>query len=74
MKRLSRWWEAAERACGLIVEPRIDVAASDRDIEKLLRDSWIGSTGESLAAKLHAAWLDSVCRSLLRRALSVEST
>jgi hypothetical protein len=74
MKRLSAWWSLAERACASIVEPRIDVAASDRDIERLLRGSWIVSTIESLAAKLHAAWLDSLCRSLVRRAASFVRT
>jgi len=72
MKHLSAWWSVAGRACESIFEPRTDVAASDRDIEALLRGSWIVSTGESLAARLHAAWLDSVCRSLLRRAVSIE--
>jgi len=66
MTRLAAFWSAAERACGSLFEPPIDVSASDRAIEALLRASWIASMAESLAAKLHAAWLDSRCRSLLR--------
>ena len=73
MKRLAAWWFGAERACAALFEPRIDVSASDREIEALLHASWIVSIGESLAARLHAAWLDSRCRSLLRVALSPRS-
>jgi len=72
MTYLAAWWSLAERVCESIFEPRIDVSASDRDIETLLRGSWIVSTGESFAAKLHAAWLDSICRSLLRRAAPID--
>jgi hypothetical protein len=73
MKGLAAWWDLIERACGSVFEPRIDVSASDREIEALLRASWIGSIGESLASTLHAAWLDSRCRSLLRAALNPRS-
>jgi len=70
MNRLAAWWGLAQRACGSVFEPRIDVSASDREIEALLRASWIGSISKSLASRFHAAWLDSRCRSLLRSALS----
>jgi len=69
MTRLAAWWASAERACGSVFDPRIDVRASDREIEALLRASWIGSTSESLASKLHAAWLDSRCRAVLSKAI-----
>jgi hypothetical protein len=68
MKRLGEWWFAAERVCAALFEPRIDVSTSDREIEALLRGSWLGSGAESLVARFRAAWLDSRCRSLLRAA------
>ena len=73
MRRLVAYWALAGRACASLFEPRTDVNASDRDIEALLRASWIGSTSELLVAKLHAAWLDSRCRSLLRAAVNGRS-
>jgi hypothetical protein len=73
MKRLAAWWSAAESACASLFEPRIDVSASDREVEALLRGSWIGSIGESFASKLDAAWRDSRCRSLLRAAAARRS-
>ena len=39
-----------------------------REVEALLRDSWLGSRAESLVSRFRAAWLDSRCRSLLRAA------
>jgi hypothetical protein len=74
MKRFATWWALAERACASLFEPRIEVRASDRDVETLLQGSWIWSIGESFASKLHAAWLDSTCRSLLLRAVSINRT
>jgi len=65
MKRL---WTLAVRACASPFEPRVDVTASDREIEALVGASWIGSASESFVSKLQVAWLDSRCRALLRAA------
>jgi len=74
MTRLAAWWSLAERACASLFEPRIDVRASDREIEALLHGSWMVSAADSLVAKLHAAWRDSICRSLMLRAVSSDRT
>ena len=74
MTRLAAWWALSVRVCASLFDPRIDVEASDREVEALLRASRIGSLGESLAAKLHAAWLDSRCRALLHAVTKVSDT
>ena len=73
MNRLAACWALAGRACASLFEPRTEVNVADREVEALLRASWIGSTSESFVAKLHAAWLDSRCRSLLRAAVNGRS-
>jgi hypothetical protein len=60
------WWLLAERFCSRITTPAIDVAAADRAVEALLRDSWLWSRGQSLASKVQAAWLDSICLAFVR--------
>src|SRR5262245_30455190 len=64
--RIAASWSMAVRACAALFEPRIDVSASDREVEALVAASWIGGASESLVSKLRAAWLDSRCRALLR--------
>ena len=60
------WWLLAEQLCGRITAPAIDVAAADRAVEALIRDSWLWSRGQSLASIVQAAWLDSSCRAFVR--------
>jgi hypothetical protein len=66
MRRAWAWWLLAEEVCGKITAPKVDVAAADAEVEALIRGSWLWSCGESVAAKLQAAWRDSRCRILLR--------
>src|ERR1700687_1576167 len=62
VRRIFAWWFVAERVWAQVALPKTDVAAGDRDVEAVLRASWLWSCGESFAAKVHAAWLDSRCR------------
>jgi len=66
MTRTWAWWLLAERFCGGIATPAIDVAAADRAVEALIRDSWLWSCGQSFGSNVHAAWLDSTCRVFVR--------
>jgi len=63
---MSRWWRAAERVCAALAAPQTDIAASDRDVEALLRESWLWRRGESFSARIGAAWRDSTCRRVVR--------
>jgi len=66
MRRVWAWWLLAEQVCGTLTAPRIDVAASDREVEALIGESWLFSCAESFASKIRAAWLDSTCRACVR--------
>jgi hypothetical protein len=66
MTRRWAWWRLAERFCGGLTTPQVDVAAADRHVEALIRDSWLWSCAQSFASKLQAAWLDSHSRVLVR--------
>jgi hypothetical protein len=54
----------------MLTAPKIDVAATDRDVEALVGESWLSSRAESFAAKIRAAWLDSTCRACVRSLMS----
>jgi hypothetical protein len=62
MTRTWAWWQLAEQFCRRITTPKIDVTAADREVDALIRDSWLWSCGQSFASKVQAAWLDSTCR------------
>ena len=66
MRRATAWWFLAEEVCGRITTPKIDVTAVDREIQVLIRESWLWSRAESFASKVEAAWHDSRCRVCLR--------
>jgi hypothetical protein len=66
-ERLRTWWLLGEELCRRLVAPKSDIANSDREIEAILRDSWLWSCGESFVGKVHAAWLESRCRRLVSR-------
>jgi hypothetical protein len=65
-KRALAWWFLAEHVCARLASPKIDVAGADREIEALLRASWLWSRGDAAVTLLHAAWLDSRSRRLIR--------
>jgi len=69
-KRTTAWWFLAEHVCARLTSPKTDVSQSDLEIEALLRASWLWSRGEGVAATLHAAWLDSWSRRVVRWAAS----
>ncbi len=62
-KRAFGWWLLAEDICIRLTMPPMDVAASDRQFERLLRESWLWSSVENLAGKIRGGWLDSMLRS-----------
>ena len=66
MTRALAWWHLAEQVAGRLTTPQIDAASADRDVQAAIRDSWLGAYSESLASKIHAAWLDSRCRLSVR--------
>ena len=66
MKRATAWWFLAEEVCGRITAPKVDVAVVDREIQVLIRESWLCSHAESFASKVEAAWQESWCRRCLR--------
>jgi len=71
---LISWWYLAERTCASLTAPKRDIAAADRNVEALLRDSWLWRCGVSFNARIGAAWLDSRCRRLLRSFVGVPPT
>jgi hypothetical protein len=66
MTRATAWWFLAEEVCGRITTPKIDVTAVDREVEALIRESWLWSRARLLAWKVEAAWHDSRCHVCLR--------
>jgi hypothetical protein len=68
--RTTAWWFLAEQVCARLTSPRTDVSEADLEIEALLRGSWLWSRSEAFAATLHAAWLDSWSRRVVRWAAS----
>jgi hypothetical protein len=66
MTRATAWWFLAEEVCRRITTPKIDVTAVDREVEALIRESWLWSRAQSFALKVEAAWHDSRCRVGLR--------
>jgi len=71
--RLRTWWSLGEELCRRPAAPACDVANSDREIEAIVRASWLWSCGESVVDKVRAAWIDSHCRRLMRSAFGNES-
>jgi len=63
------WWHLAERFCASLARPKTDIAAADREVESILRASWLWRRSEWLADALRAAWRESFCR---RTLISVE--
>jgi hypothetical protein len=59
------WGAIAEDACARLSQPPVDVATADRDVEALIRRSWLWSRVDGFASIAHAAWLDSACRRLI---------
>ena len=68
MNRVRAWWNIGERACRTLTEPRVDADAVDRAALAVLRESWLGSTCLTIVSRVHAAWIDSRCRRLVRSA------
>jgi hypothetical protein len=66
MRSILAWWLLAEGVCARVAAPKTDIETADREIEAILRDSWVWSRAESFASKVHAAWLGSRCRRLAR--------
>jgi hypothetical protein len=62
------WWLLAERFCSQLAMPRIDPHATDRQIERLLTESSLLSSGEGAARRIQTAWSDSMIRSWTRKA------
>jgi hypothetical protein len=63
------WWFLAEEICQRLTMPRTDIAASDRECERLLLDSVLWSSGGHVARKVEAAWSDSLLRRWTRAAI-----
>jgi hypothetical protein len=66
MARTWGWWRLAVECCGRLTTPKTDIAAAHREVDALIRGSWLWSCGQSLATKLQAAWLDSTARVVVR--------
>jgi hypothetical protein len=61
------WWRLAEDLCARAAAPKTDVACADREVEEILRGSWLWSRLESFVGRVHAAWLASRCRRIVLR-------
>ena len=66
MSTMPRWWRFAEERCAALTEPD-DAAVMDRDLERLLASSRIGSAVGSVLGKLRIAWTDSRCRAIVQK-------
>jgi hypothetical protein len=64
-KHTTAWWFLAESVCERLSTPKTDVADADRQIEALVRGSWLWSRGDALVSRLRAASLDSWSRRLV---------
>ncbi len=62
-KRAFVWWFVAEDFARALTTPRIDVTAADRDVERAVVESRLGSIGRRAARITRASWMDSRCRS-----------
>jgi len=65
--RLLRWSRLAEAAVASLAAPRIDVAASDRQADDLVRSSSLFAAGRACGEVVGAAWRDSITRELVSR-------
>ena len=59
------WWRAAERAAGALTAPRVDIAATDDALDRLLAGSAIANGVVSLRDAFARAWPGSSARRLL---------
>jgi hypothetical protein len=63
--RLFGWWRVGEAAVRCLTEPRIDVVASDRQVEQLFRGSALFAAGRATSDAFSRAWTDSRVRALV---------
>ncbi len=62
--RLFGWWRVGEAAVRCLTEPRIDVVASDRQVDELCRGSALFAAGRATSDAFNRAWTDSRVRAL----------
>jgi hypothetical protein len=74
MSRIRTWLRLAEDLCARVAAPATDVANADREVEALLRASWLWSRGEIVVSKIQTAWLDSRCRRIAHLVRSIASS
>ena len=58
------WWTFTRRAVEWLIAPPGDTAGCDRDVERLARESWLGSRGRRAAATVGDAWRRSLSRAI----------
>lgn len=67
MRRLFGWWRLAEDAVRLLSAPRSDIAASDREIAQIVRESVLCTSVRAMHAKAARAWTNSRLMALTTR-------
>jgi hypothetical protein len=61
-KRALGWWFFAEDVGARLTTPRVDVRGSDRLVDRLVLESWLGRSGARVALTIRSSWLDSRSR------------
>jgi hypothetical protein len=61
-RRAFGWWFVAEDFARALTTPRIDVTETDRDVERVVLESRLGSIGRRAAEITRTFWMDSRCR------------
>jgi hypothetical protein len=62
-RRAFAWWFVAEDLARALTMPRIDVTATDCDVERVVLESRLGAICRRAAGITRASWMDSRCRS-----------
>ena len=58
------WWTFTRRAVEWLTAPPGDTVGCDRDVERLARESWLGSRARRAAATVGDAWRQSLSRAI----------
>jgi hypothetical protein len=63
IQRIRLLWQSAVTLAGALTVPKSDIAASDRAVELVLRDSWLFHVVDAVGASVRNAWPHAQTRS-----------
>jgi hypothetical protein len=62
--RLFGWWTFTRRAVEWLIAPPSDIVACDREVDRLVRESWLSSLARGVAVTIGEAWRQSRSRAI----------